>query len=142
MKKEKWLKWEPLDRISPTFRLIDFKSDDGILTLSLQDRNNNSAPILDIHFDGFFALRIIHRGDKLKDSYDLDEAVMMMKPEPEYEYKWSLFMVENSHYVEWFQDQSVGIHEGTDIAHYLIRTPNEIFEVLDLNDPRPTLIWN
>ena len=67
---------------------------------------------------------------------------LYVQDQPEYEYKWSLFMVENSHYVEWFQEQSVGIHEDRNIAHYLIRTPNEIFEVLDLNEPRPTLIWN
>lgn len=142
MKKEKWLQWKPLEGIAPTLWLKNFKCDEGLLSFSLEDQNNSSAPILDIHFDGFFAIRITYRGDKSKNSYELDETVVKMKIKPEYQYRWSLFIVKNSPYVEWFQEQSLGRHEGTDIAHYLIRTPNEMFEILDLNEPRPTAIWS
>lgn len=143
MKKEKWMKWEPLQGIPQTFRLKNFNCNEGILTLSVQDKESDSAPILDIHFDNFLALRIAHRGDKKADSYDLDETVIVMKSEPEYEYKWSLFIIKNSSYVEWFQEESAGIYEGIDIIHYLIRTPNEMFEILDTGEPEDvTFIWN
>ena len=143
MKKEKWIKWEPLQGISPTFGLKKFYCNEGILTFSIQDKEIDSAPILDIHFDGFLALRIVHCGNKKVDSYDVDETVIAMKSETEYEYKWSLFIVENSSYVEWFREESAGIYEGIDIVHYLIRTPNEMFEVLDTGNLEDvTLIWN
>ena len=140
MKPEKLLKLEPLAGIAPTFCLKEFKYD-GNLLLGVQDQNHESSPILTIYFDAPFSVRMTTKFAKPIDSYDLDEAIINLKKEPEYDFKWSLFTVENSRYVEWLHEQSVDIKRDIDIAHYLIKTLNEVIEVLDTENPRPTMMW-
>ena len=139
--KEKLHKLEPLSGIPPAFHLKEFKYDEGLLTLGVQDRNHSSSPILIIHFE-IFSLRITTAQAKSIDYYDLDESLINLKKQPGYDIKWSLFTVENSHYVEWFHEQNVGIKRDLDIVHYLIKTTNEVIEVLDLDDPSPTFMWS
>ena len=140
MKPEKLHKLEPLPGIPPSFELREFKYDENLL-VRLQDPNYNSSPTLTIYSGAPFSVRMTTKFAKLIDSYDLDEALIDLKKEPEYAFKWSLFTVENSRYVEWFHEQSVGIKRDVDIAHYLIKTPNETIEVLDTEDPQPTMMW-
>ena len=141
MKPEKLHKLEPLPGIPPSFELRKFEYD-GNLLVEVQDPNYNSSPFLTIYSDAPFSVCMTVKGFKPIDSYDLEEAIVNLKKEPEYDFKWSLFTVENSRYVEWFHEQSVGIKRDLDIVHYLIKTPNEVIELLDLEDPRPTFMWN
>lgn len=149
MKREKRMKWEPLSGIPQTLNLIGLKYGflkqhgfDG-LTVNLQGRNDDS-PILTIHFDVdcFFGLRIIDEGDLLKDGYDIDEAVIEMKKEKDSWHKWSLFTIENSRYLEWFHEQSVGVRRDIEMTHYLIKTPDDVIDVLSVKKVHPTVTWN
>ena len=140
MKPEKLLKLEPLSGIPPTFCLKEFKYD-GNLLLGVQDQNHESAPILTIYFEDPYTLRVTGKHAKPIDSYDLDQALINMEQDQDYDFKWSLFKVENSRYLEWFHEQCVGLKRNVDIAHYLIKTPNETIEVLDVNNSSPTLMW-
>ncbi len=123
------MKWEPLEGIPQTLCLYDLKYDCNELTISLQNKDQNS-PILAINFEWFFALRIMYEGNFLKDSYDMDETVTKMQLEPSSWQKWTLFIVENSHYLEWFHEQSVDINRDLKIVHYVIKTPDDVTEVL------------
>lgn len=142
MKREKWLKWEPSEGIPPTFWLMDFKYSEGLLTLYVQDQINKSLPMLSICFSDFLSMHITDEGNLLKDTCDIDESLMKMEKKPGYYYRWSLFIVENSHYIEWFNKEILGKGENLDIIHYVIKTPNEIVEVLDSTDHKPILRWN
>lgn len=141
MKPEKLHKLEPLPGIPPTFELRELNYD-GNLLVRVQDSKYNSSPILTIYFGAPFSVRMTTKFAKPISSYELDKALVNLEKEPEYEYTWSLFTVENSSYVEWFHEQSVGIKRDIGIAHYLIKTANEVIEVLDLEDPRPTFMWS
>ena len=141
MKPEKLHKLEPLSGIPPTFELREFNYD-GNLLVGVRDSNYNSSSTLTIYFDAPFSVSMTTKFAKPIDSYDLDEAIINLKKEPKYEGKWSLFTVENSRYLEWFHEQSVGIKRDIEIAHYLIKTANEVIEVLDVKDGSPTLMWN
>ena len=113
----------------------------GAHRIDVQDKDEKS-PILTIHFEGFFALRIVDEGDLLKGSHDMDKAVIEMEWEKDSWHKWSLFTVENSRYLEWFHEQSVGVRKDFDIKHYSIKTPDDVIDVLHLKEPNPTVMWS
>lgn len=138
MKKEKWIKWEPLEGISQTIYLQELKYDYSGLTLNLTGKDTTSNLI--IHFTGFFGCRIADEGDLLKASHEVEKAVTEMKVEKDSYYKWSLFTVEDSLYLQWFHEQSLDIHINDEIKHYLILTPDDVIEVLD--SEIPTVMWN
>lgn len=129
MKREKWLPWIPIEGIPKTLYLRELKYDCGGLTLSLVEKDD--APILTIHFNGDLSHRIADEGDLLK---------TVSEAERDKEGKWTLFTVENSLYLKWFLEQNFHIRENTGLVHYLIATPNEIIDILDLSSP--TLMWN
>lgn len=139
MKKEKWLKWEPIEEIPQTLYLSELKYNFEGLTVNVRDKDENS-PILTISFEGFFALRIADEGDLLKGSHDTDEAVIKMEKKEGSYYKWSLFTVENSLYLEWFHEQSLGVRKKEKLVHYVIRTSEDVIEVLDIESPK--VMWN
>ena len=141
MKLGKLNKLEPLPGIPSGFELREFEYDENLL-VRVQDPDCNSSPILTIYSGAPFSVRMSTKFTKPISSYDLDEALINLKKEPEYELEWSLFTVENSRYVEWFHEQSVDIKRDLDIVHYLIKTTNEVIEVLDLDDPSPTFMWS
>lgn len=128
MKREKWIKWEPIQGIPQTLFCDSIEYNDEGLTIKLKGKD---SPILTINFEFFLALRIVDEGNFLKDSCDMDEAVLKMELEKGSYYKWSLFTVENSSYLAWFHDQSVGIHRDLKIVHHVIKTPGDVIEILD-----------
>ena len=139
MKREKWMKWESIEKIPQTLYLRGLKYDYDGLTLSLQNKDRKQ-PILNIYFKSFFVLRIVDEGDKLIDSHDMDETVSEMEMEEGSYYKWSLFTVDNSLYLEWFHEQSLGVRKKEELVHYVIRTSEDVIEVLDIDSP--TVTWN
>ena len=138
MKKEKWIKWESMEGIPQTLYLKELKYDYGGLTLNLMGKD--TTPNLTIHFTGFFACRMIDEGDLLKASHEVEKAVTEMKTEKDSIYKWSLFTVEDSLYLQWFHEQSLDTHKNDEITHYIILTPDDLIEVL--HSEIPTVIWN
>lgn len=145
MKREKWQPWKPnkgIKEIPPAFWLEDFKYSEGLLTLYVQDQIDKSLPMLTICFNDFLAMRITDEGDLLKHTSDVDESLREIPKKPGYYYRWGLFTVENSHYIEWFNKDILGKNENLDIIHYVVKTPNEIVEVLVSTDPKPILKWN
>lgn len=47
----------------------------------------------------------------------------------------SLYIVENSSWLEWFYKENYGILKGLGIKHYAIITQNDIIEVLNRSEP-------
>lgn len=138
MKKEKWVKWKPLEGIPQTLYLKELKYDYGGLTVNLMGKN--ATPNLTIHFTGFFGCRMTDEGDLLKASHKVEKAVIDMEKEKGSYHKWSLYTVEDSLYLQWFHEQSLDIHKNDEITHYIISTPDDVIEVLD--SEIPTVIWN
>lgn len=129
MKKEKWLVWKPMEGIPKTLHLLDLKYTYSGLTVNLYEEDG--SPTLTIHFDGDLAHRLADEGDLLK---------TVSEAERTNEDRWTLYTVENSLYLKWFHEQSLNIRKKDNLVHYLIATPNEIIDVIDLSSP--TLIWN
>lgn len=142
MKREKRFKWEPIAGIAPTVRLINLKYKPNLLVLDVQDERDRSAPMLTINFPNFLGFRIIDEGDLLKrTAYDIDESLSKIKIQKDYYYPWSLLIVENSEYLDFFCDKNASTNKKYGIEQYSIFTPNEVVEILTPEDYKPTLAW-
>lgn len=142
MKKEKWLKWKPIPGIIPTFYLKNLKYEGNLLTIEVQEEIKDSSSILAIQFQDFLTFRTMCEGDKLLDSYDYDLDTIEITKEKHHYCGWSLFRVENSHYLQWFGEQNVGINQNNDIVHYLIFAQHDLIDVLVPEHSNPTARWN
>ena len=143
MKKEKWIKWEPVAKIPQTLLLDNIQYDCNNLSISLYNPENRSQ-ILNIVFDGFLAFRSMDES-KYSSWYDIeyDQVLTDMELEPNSLQKWSLFTVENSRFVNWFLNQTGGVHDEDPIIHYLIVTPADAVEILDIEGfDLPIVKWN
>lgn len=130
MKREKWIVWKPIEEIPETLYLEELKYDSNGLTLSLTEKDD--APILIIHFDEDLSHRIADEGNLLRTVSKAERSQEALR--------WTLFKVENSLYLQWFHEESSYKYESDNLVHYLIATPNEIVDVLNLNSP--TLKWS
>ncbi|EDT4881533.1 hypothetical protein B6B03_004688, partial [Salmonella enterica subsp. enterica serovar Berta] len=70
------------------------------------------------------SFRVTDEGDLLK-----------MLGEQKGKMRVGIYKVEDSSYLEWFNDQSFNIHEKEKIIHYLIVTVNDIIDVLSSESP-------
>ena len=126
-RKEKWVKWEPIDDLPVLLYLEELRDNYQGITLKLQGEEKTS-PLLVVNFDGALSYRTTDEGDLLKTLGEVEGYGA-----------WSLFKVENSKYVEWFHEQSLGIRRDQEIVHFVFATANDVVEVLDLEPP--TLRW-
>ncbi|MEM6612743.1 MAG: hypothetical protein AAF652_10915 [Cyanobacteria bacterium P01_C01_bin.72] len=147
MKREKRIKWEPLLGIAPTVRLRNLKYELSLLILNLEDEIDESSPILTVNFSNFITFRIIDESDLLMGKYDDNngddyEYLIKIQKEKGYRYCWSLFIIENSHYLKLFRRRDANINLDKSIVHYLIFTVHDVIEVLVPEDSIPTARWS
>ena len=83
--------------------------------------------MLRITFDSILLYRNIDEGDYLNDEVDYSQLETR---------KWSLFVIEKSSLLIWFQQVSQGIHDSQQVVHYAIYTPNECIDILSAYPPK------
>lgn len=107
-------------------QLVDIKYLSGTLelTLSSSDKDMNKVRIV---FEWMHSFRVTDEGDLLK-MQDALEGKMIM----------GVYIVEDSNYLSWFNEQSANIHDGDLINHYLIVTGDDVIDVL--SSVSPTII--
>lgn len=141
MKKEKWMKWQPIKGIPQTLYLNNLKYDCNILAIDLYNPAEESR-ILDICFDGFLAFRIMDESKYSWKYREFDRVLLDMQLETNSYQKWSLFIVNSSTYINWFLEQSSGIHDDDVLIHYIIATPDDVIEILDIRGTEsPVVQW-
>jgi len=122
MIKEKYKRWEPIGDI-PTKLYLDGLYDDweGFrIILS----HYETGRMLRISFDPALSYRNTDEGDLLK-----TEAVA------EGLFKWPLYTVENSRFLEWFHKESYEIRKDDNPLHYAIVTPNDFVDIISAFPP-------
>lgn len=98
---------------------IGYKS--GVLELILTSADTSKFKIV---FDWVHSFRLTDEGDLLK-----------MQEEQTGEMLIGFYIVDNSIYLKWFTEQSVGIHDSESIIHYLIVTSDGVIDVLSSVSP-------
>ena len=142
MKKQKLMKWQPIQDIPQTLFLHNLNYDCNNFLINLYNPKQTSK-ILTIDFDGFLAFRSMDESRYLCDIRESDQELVDMQLEPNSLQKWSLFTIENSEYIDWFTAMSGGIHSNDSIVHYSIETPMDVIEILDIKGGNnPTVKWS
>ncbi len=127
---EMWKRWKD-DLNLPQKLVLESLTDnmEGI-SLKFSDENDENTEI-EITFtehalsyrnrdEGEFLRKFKYLGDEYGD---------------EFYTKWSLFEVDSSHYVQWFNEESLGIHQDENIRHFVFITMNDVVEVLSTYEP-------
>ncbi|CNK52703.1 Uncharacterised protein [Yersinia mollaretii] len=98
-------------------QLEDFRYSSGSLELVLSTGDNSGISKINVLFDWIHSFRVTDEGDLLK-----------MQEEQKGEMLTGLYTVEKSKYLEWFNEQSVNIHD--DVVHYMLSTVDDVIDIL------------
>ena len=123
---EKLVKWEPIEKIENEMYLEGLYDDWEGFRLLLRGVNKSSG-MLRIIFDPAWSYRYIDEGDLLKSLNERKRNI---------EGAWPLYTIENSKYIEWFNEESFDMHKDKNIAHYAIYTPVHLVDVLSAFTPK------
>lgn len=116
-------KWIPIDNLAGTLYLEAIHDDYEGFRLLLKGGAEQDK-VLRITFDPALSYRNTDEGDLLKTINTQNFG------------GWSLYVVSNSDYLRWFSEESHGVHEGEDIIHYAIYTPNDCLDILSSYPPK------
>jgi len=114
-------KWIPVSDLPNELYLKELHQDSEGFRLFFKGKNSNEK-ILQIVFDMPLVYRNLDEGDYLQ---TIGPGVN----------GWSLFVVHNSEYLAWFNNESQGIHEKQNVIHYAIYTPNDCIDILSAYPP-------
>lgn len=98
-------------------QLVDFRYSSGSLELILSSGDSEEGNKFKVLFDWIYSFRLTDEGDLLK-----------MQQEQNGEMHTGFFIVENSKYLEWFNEQSGNVHDG--IVHYMLSTIDDVIDIL------------
>ncbi|HHL2502332.1 TPA: hypothetical protein ACQ301_004466 [Yersinia enterocolitica] len=98
-------------------QLEDFRYSSGSLELILSSVNNEESSKVKVLFDWVYSFRVTDEGDLLK-----------MQEEQQGEMLTGLYLVENSKYLEWFNEQNGNMHDR--VVHYMLSTVDDVIDIL------------
>lgn len=118
------IKWEPqIDDFPKKIHVMGIYDDyEGFRIIVRGDGDTN---LFRFKFDNYIAYRNSDEGARLK-SLNLF---------PNDSREWCLFQSNNSEFIDWIVSESSGIYLKESITHYYFATPNDIVEVLSLDEP-------
>ena len=123
MKKEKYIKWEPIENIPKTLYLEGLHDDYEGFRLLL--RNDKTGGMLRLTFDSHLSYRNTDEGDLLKTGQVAQGFT-----------KWPLHTVEESRFLKWFHDESLNIHVDDNPIHIAVITPNDFVDIIAISLPK------
>ena len=98
-------------------QLEDFRYSSGSLELVLSSGDNAEGGKVKVLFDWIYSFRVTDEGDLLK-----------MQEEQKGEMLTGLYRVEESKYLEWFNEQNGNVHAG--VVHYMFSTVDDVIDIL------------
>ena len=129
MNNEIWIKWEPTIKLSEKFiisRLIDDKN--GFRIVCYDEIKKYKIQIF--FKDSVLSYRSSDEGKRIKTLNLLAE-----KYGKDFFSKWSIFIVKNSEYIKWFNEESYNIYSEYKIMHFVFIAINDIVEILSTYIP-------
>lgn len=115
------------DDIFQNILLENFRYSSSSLELIVSLENCGEYIKVKILFDWVYSFRVTDEGDLLK-----------MQDEQKGEMLTGLYFVEESQYLEWFNEQSANIHD--DVVHYMLATVDDVIDILSSVEPSIELI--
>ncbi len=137
MMKEKWIKWNPINKLSNQYyveSISDNFSED--LKIILIDDDNPQNKVLITWANSVYAYRKTYETFTILTLNNLDAEYGTVFR------NWSFFKIENSKYLKWLSEQSCGITDSLNLVHFCIYSTEEMFEVIANYEPNISLIEN
>ncbi len=122
-----FIKWEPVSGIDKSLTCESLHDDYEGFRIILKGRGKGSD-LLRITFESPLAYMNINESNRLK---TVNETVNISE--------FSLFIVENSSWVKWFNKESFDLHEMNKVIHYGMYTLEDCIDVL--SDTEPFVDW-
>lgn len=123
MKPEILHKWVPDPNIpSKLWYMISLVDKNGLLCIEISDDKDISS--WSFTFKSYLSYRNTDEGDRLKFLSELKG-----------QQPWSLYLVENSKYIKWFDEESCSKWDPKSIFHYTFFTQDDLIDVLALEIP-------
>lgn len=127
MNKANFKDWTPLDNI-PKVMYCEAIYDDYEGFRILLKGEEESSPTLIFEFNNARAYRKLDEGDILRTIDSIDNPG-----------RSSLYLVDNSSWLEWFIEDGYGINKDSKIKHYAIYTPTDCIDIL--SEAPPNVYW-
>ncbi|MBN0987334.1 hypothetical protein [Amphritea pacifica] len=127
MKKELFKIWTPLDNIPRVLYCEGIHDDYEGFRILLKGEDEKDST-LRLKFSQARAYRKFDEGDILRTIESIDNPG-----------KSSLFLVENSRWLDWFLEDGYKINENMGIKHYAIYTPTDCIDIL--SEAEPEVEW-
>ncbi len=124
MANEIYKKWLPIEGAPKKLYCEGIHDDYEGLRILLKGEEAQSS-ILRLSFDSVFAYRNIDEGYLLRTLNKMDNPG-----------ESTFYIVENSTWIEWFNEESYGTLENSKITHYAIYTPNDCIDLLTEYEPK------
>jgi hypothetical protein len=121
--KERFVKWEPISGLPRQLDtpVLTRHYEHGFQLTLVEPRADGRA--FDVHFENPLAFRSANESYRLKLIESLNDL------------PWSTLRVENSEWVEWFHDQTLGIYRDWRVQHFMF-VGEDVIEVLSTTEPR------
>ncbi|OVE70668.1 hypothetical protein CCS79_01470 [Clostridium diolis] len=129
---EGWSRWGEDKNLPKKMELESLTDGKDGLVLKFCDSECSDRKINVIYSNMVLAYRNRDEGDYLKTFKHLSDTYG-----DEFYTKWSLFKVKNSEFIEWFNEESLNVHEyqKESIEHYVFITVNDVIEIISPNSP-------
>lgn len=121
MKKQKVTKWNPSHVITHILHFTGLVENGEILTVVLE---TDSGFAIRFKFKSALTYRVSDEGDRLK----------IIDHTKGFE-DWPLYLVENSEFLQWYNDESYNVRVGQGYFHCLIWTSTVVVDVIALEFP-------
>ncbi|MEQ4510343.1 MAG: hypothetical protein ABN480_07055 [Dickeya sp.] len=108
-------------------QLESFQYSTDSLELIFSFGRNEERERVKVFFDWIYSFRVIDESDLLKMLEEQNGAMTT-----------GIYYVEESKYLEWFNEQSGNIHEN--VVHYMFVTINDVIDVLSSVEPSMKII--
>lgn len=117
-------KWQPkCDNFPKSISIVGLYDDSVGFRVICKDVESHRQ--FQFNFDNYIAYRNSDEGARLKS----------LNQFPSNCREWCLFKTNDSDFIKWIVDESMGIYSSNDIIHYFFTTSDDIIEVLSLNEP-------
>ena len=123
MKQEKYEKWIPVINIHENLSLHGLHHNNEGFRILLRDEK--TCGVLRILFDSFFSYRTIDKS-----------LILNRQNENKGLTKWPLFIVKNSRFLQWLNEESIIKQFNKEPIHYALITPNYCIDVISSSAPR------
>ncbi len=127
MENQVYQKWVPIHSIPDILYCEALHDDYEGFRILLQGEASHS-PILRVSFEFVLAYRNIDEGSAFKTLEVLNDAE-----------RSSFYIVQNSHWLTWFHEESCDIYKNRHITHYAILTSDDFIDVL--SECEPVVEW-